>query len=97
MASLLNMDYLGDVGRPVIKNHYGFNRATAALNNNAVARYFSAMKYRINNFSTFDMPGVPAGYKSGLLPDKIQLITHKTLYYRVKKYLPLFLVRMGGG
>jgi hypothetical protein len=95
MASLLNMDYLGDVGRPVIKNHYGFNRATAALNNNAVARYFSAMKYRINNFSTFDMPGVPAGYKSGLLPDKIQLITHKTLYYRVKKYLPLFLVRMG--
>src|SRR5688500_4921270 len=41
------------------------------------------------------MPNVPAGYSSDLLPDKIQLITHKTLYYRVKKYLPLFLVRMG--
>lgn len=95
MASLLNMDYLEGIGRPVIKNHFGYSRATAALGSNIVCRYFSGLGYRINNYSTFDMPGVPAGYKSGLLPDKIQLITHKTLYYRVRKYLPLFLVRMG--
>lgn len=95
MASLLNIDYLHDIGAPVIKNHYGYTRATGDLRNNVVCRYFEGMGYRINNYSGFDMPGVPAGYNSGLLPDKIQLITHKTMYYRVKKYFPLFLVRMG--
>lgn len=95
MASLLNMDYLHGIGEPVIKNHYGFYSATASMNNNLVTRYFTSLGYRINNYSGFDMPGVPAGYNSGFFPDKIRLITHKTLYYRVKKYLPLFLVRMG--
>jgi hypothetical protein len=95
MASLLNMDYLQDIGTPVIKNHYGYNKATHDISNNIVCRYFEGMGYRINNFSSFDMPGVPAGYHSGLLPDKMQLVTHQTLFYRVKKYLPLFLLRMG--
>lgn len=94
MASLLNMDYLHDIGAPVIKNHYGYTRATGDLRNNVVCRYFQGMGYRINNYSGFDMPGVPAGYNSGLLPDKIRLITHKTMYYRIQKYFPLFLVRM---
>jgi hypothetical protein len=95
MASLLNMDYLHGIGSPVIKNHYGFTRATGSLRNNIVCRYFSSLGYRINNYSGFDLRNVPAGYNSDLLPDKIQLITHKTLYYRVKKYLPSFLVRTG--
>jgi FtsH-binding integral membrane protein len=95
MASLLNMTYLHDIGAPVIKNHYGYTRATGDLRNNTVCRYFQRLGYHINNFSGFDMPGVPAGYNSGLLPDKIQLITHKTMYYRVKKYFPMFLARMG--
>jgi hypothetical protein len=95
MASLLNMDYLHGIGSPVIKNHYGFTRATGSLRNNIVCRYFSSLGYRIHNYSGFDMPNVPAGYNSDLLPDKIQLITHKTLYYRVEKYLPTFLVRTG--
>lgn len=95
MASLLNMDYLPGIGAPVIRNHYGYNRATGEIRNNLVCRYFSSLGYRINNFSLFDVPGVPAGYHSGLLPDKIQLITHQTLYYRIKKYLPPFLVRIG--
>jgi hypothetical protein len=95
MASLLNMTYLHDIGAPVIKNHYAYTRATGDLRNNTVCRYFQRLGYRINNYSGFDMPGVPAGYNSGLLPDKIQLVTHKTMYYRVKKYFPLFLARMG--
>ena len=89
------MNYLNDIGPPEIKNHYAYTRATGDLRNNKVCRYFQSLGYRINNFSGFDMPRVPAGYNSGLLPDKIQLITHKTMYYRVKKYFPLFLARMG--
>lgn len=92
MASLLNMEY-PEVGEPITPNHYGFNKATEAIRNNTVCRFFKNQGYMINNFSTFDIPGVPAGYNSGLLPDKVQLITNQTMYYRLVKYLPPFLIR----
>lgn len=94
MASMLNMEYLEGIGEPVLKNHYAFTRATGNMRNNIVCRYFYSLGYRVNNYSIFDMPGAHAGYNSGDLPDKIQLVTHKTMYYRVRKYLPQFLVRM---
>lgn len=95
MASTLNMQYLGNVGSPVIKNHYAYNAAVSTFHNNMVCRYFESQGYQIVNYSIFDIKDVPAGYRSGLLPDNVKLITQQTMYYRVSKYLPLFLERNG--
>jgi hypothetical protein len=91
MASLLNMQYLGNIGTPDLSNHYGYNTALSAIKNNVVTRYFASQGYKINNFSIFDIKDIPAGYSSGVLPEKVQLITSQTMYYRVNQWLPLFL------
>jgi hypothetical protein len=95
MASLLNMDYLPEIGDPVLNNHYGYNTALTTIKENAVAQYFSSLGYKINNYSIFDIRDIPAGYSSGVLPEKVQLITSQTLYYRVSRHLPDFLSKQG--
>lgn len=91
MASLLNMQYLGNIGTPDLSNHYGYNTALSAIKSNVVTQFFSSQGYRINNFSIFDIKDIPAGYTSGVLPEKVQLITSQTLYSRVHAWLPTFL------
>jgi len=91
MASLLNMQYLGNIGTPDLSNHYGYNTALSAIKNNVVTRFFASQGYKINNYSIFELKDIPAGYSSGVLPEKVQLITSQTMYYRVNLWLPLFL------
>lgn len=95
MGSMLNMEYLRLDGPPTIKNHFGYSAAVSALRNNKVCRHFEELGYTIINHSNFDLQHVQAGYRSGLLPDNIRLITQQTMYYRVAKYLPLLLMRKG--
>lgn len=91
MASLLNMEYLPGIGEPVLNNHYAYNTALTTIKENAVCQYFSNLGYKINNYSIFDIRDIPAGYSSGVLPEKVQLITSQTMYHRVSRWLPTFL------
>jgi hypothetical protein len=91
MASLLNMQYLKDIGTPELSNRFGYNTAVSAIKNNVVTKFLSSQGYKVNNFSIFDIQDIPAGYSSGVLPEKVQLITSQTMYYRVNKWLPTFL------
>ena len=91
MASLLNMQYLGNIGTPDLSNYYGYNTALSAIKSNVVTQYFASQGYKINNFSIFDIKDIPAGFSSGVLPEKVQLITSQTMYYRVNAWLPFFL------
>lgn len=95
MASLLNMEYLPGIGEPVLNNHYAYNTALTTIKENAVCQYFSNLGYKINNYSIFDIRDIPAGYSSGVLPEKVQLITSQTMYYRVSQHLPFFLSKKG--
>lgn len=95
MASLLNMDYLGDIGTLNYRDHYAFTRATEAIQQNSVTRFFASQGYTIHNFSDFEIEGAPAHADFNLLPGKINLVTTQTLFYRINKYLPPFLVRQG--
>jgi hypothetical protein len=95
MASLLNMEYLKGIGQPVLNNHYAYNTAISTIKENAVCQYFSNLGYKINNNSIFDIRDIPAGYSSGVLPEKVQLITSQTLYYRLNQHLPFFLLKEG--
>jgi len=95
IASTFNMDYLRDPGSITYNNHYAYTQATRALQYNKVMAFFAAQGYTINNYSSFDMSGLPAYHSSELLPDKIRLITKQTMFYRVNKYLGPFLIRKG--
>lgn len=95
MASLLNMDYLPGIGEPVLNNHYAYNTALKTIKENTVCQYFSSQGYKINNQSIFDIRDIPKGYSSGVLPEKVQLIASQTLFYRMNRYLPNFLIKRG--
>lgn len=95
MGSMLNMKYLDLAGRPVMENHFGYAAGLAAIRDNSVCHYFESMGYTIVNHSIFDLRHIPAGYQEGLLPDNIRLITQQTMYSRVGKYLPIFMMRQG--
>ncbi len=95
MASLLNMKYLEGIGEPVLSNHYGYITAATGIKENLVCKFFASQGYSINNFSIFDVAGIPAGYSSGLLTEKVQLINSQTMYYRVNKWLLSFPGKIG--
>lgn len=95
MASLLNMDYPANIGHASIKDHYAYANAVRYMRNNAVSSWLKVQGYRIVNYSGFDMSQAPAGYNTGLLPDKTGLITSQTMWYRIAKYLPEFLMGKG--
>lgn len=95
MASLLNMDFPAGIGRASLKDHYAYTSAVRSIRNNTVSASLETRGYRIANFSGFDMAQAPAGYTTGLLPDKMGLITNQTMWYRIVKYLPAFLVEKG--
>ncbi len=95
MASLLNMKYLEGIGEPVLSNHYGYITAATAIKENIVCKFFINQGYSVNNFSIFDIAGIPTGYSSGLLPEKVQLINTQTMYHRVNKWIPSFLEQIG--
>lgn len=95
MASLLNMQYLEEAHPALINNHFAYNAGVTAVRNNIVCRFFKSQGYRVLNYSNFDIRDLPAGYQANLLPDRVALITQQTMYYRISKYLPLLLMRMG--
>lgn len=87
VASTLNMEYLKGLGVQSAQNHYGYRKATAHIGDNLFTKFLRQQGYRINNFSYFPLPGAPAEFKSDYLPDKLSLITSKTMYSRVIKEL----------
>lgn len=95
MASLLNMAYPANIGQASIKDHYAYTNAVRDLRNNSVSAWLQAQGYRIANHSGFDLAQAPAGYDTGLLPDKTRLLTSQTMWYRIAKYLPEFLLTKG--
>jgi hypothetical protein len=95
MASLLNMQYLPNIGDAVIENHFGFNTALATLNNNAACQYFARQGYTINNYSIFEIGDNPGDYNLKILPAREELVTSHTMYYRVTKSLVADLAKKG--
>jgi hypothetical protein len=88
MASMLNMQYLPYAVPAVISNHYAYKQALQELDNNGTCDLFREMGYRVINKSPFYFGGLAPAYSNGLLPDKLNLIQHQTMYYRVAKALP---------
>ncbi|HTE25214.1 sulfatase-like hydrolase/transferase [Flavitalea sp.] len=88
MASMLNMEYLRNAVPAVISNHYAYKQALQAIDKNKISAMFRQMGYRVINKSPFYFDGHVPAYSSGLLPDKINLAQHQTMYYRVAKALP---------
>lgn len=95
MASLLNMDYVKHPGKATIDNHYAYNKALTNIKDNEVCVIFERLGYRIANYSPFNVQQAAAGYSTGLLPDEAGLLTSQTIWYRVAKDLPAFLLRKG--
>lgn len=95
MASLLNMSFLPNVGEIAVNNHYGYNTAVSTIKSSAVCQYFIDQGYRVNNYSIFDILNIPAGYSSGQLPEKVELINSQTMYHRIQRYLPGYLYKSG--
>jgi hypothetical protein len=92
MASLLNMQYLQHPGATRIENHYAYKNALRGIRYSAVAASFGSMGYRIVNASPFDLEQAAAGYNTGLLADKTGLLTSQTMWHRIGKEMPRFLV-----
>jgi hypothetical protein len=92
-ASMLNMDYLNDLGALKYENHYAYKTALSMIESNKVIRTFRNEGYRIDNKSVFDLHDAPAEYSTASLPSKLQLINNKTLYHRIAKALPPFLAK----
>ncbi|MHA4843484.1 sulfatase-like hydrolase/transferase [Flavitalea antarctica] len=88
MASLLNMELLPYAAPAVISNHYAYKQALQALDKNRTCEMFRGMGYRVINKSPFYFGGQAPAYSNGLLPDKMNLVQHQTMYYRVAKALP---------
>lgn len=95
MASLLNMKYPANIRQASIKDRYAYSNAVRDVRNNTVSAVLEAAGYRIANYSGFDLSQSPAQYNTGLLPDKMGLITSQTMWYRIAKYLPEFLLGKG--
>lgn len=93
MASILNMDYIKDMGEQTVYNQYGYYKATLGIRQNEVCKIFEKQGYEIVNYSDFDIEAHPAGQGYHLLPSGRALISNRTMYYQVKKNLPYFLAR----
>ncbi len=94
IASMLNMQLLETPGGPAISNHYAYKTALEMLGQNRVCDLFSDMGYNIRNKSPFYVHG-QAGYDQNLLPQRLNLLQHQTLYYRVGAALPDLLGNAG--
>lgn len=93
MSSILNMDYIKDLGEQTVYNQYGYYKAMLGIRQNKVCRVFEDQGYDIVNYSDFDIEKHPAGLGYNLLPSQRSLISNRTMYYQVKKNLPYFLAR----
>jgi len=88
MASLLDMDFINDIGSATWLNHYGYKKALQTIDNNKTCRLLKEFGYKIRNKSPFYVDGLPPAYNPGWFPDKINLVQHQTMYYKIAKALP---------
>ncbi|RYY24097.1 MAG: hypothetical protein EOO04_13430 [Chitinophagaceae bacterium] len=95
IGSLLNMKLFEGIGDPVISNHYAYKTALEKIENNRVCSLFSGLGYAIRNKSPFYLSGQAPAYSQNLLPQRLDLLQHQTMYYRVAAALPDFLGAMG--
>ncbi|HET9056637.1 MAG TPA: sulfatase-like hydrolase/transferase [Chitinophagaceae bacterium] len=93
MASILNMDYLKNIGEQSVFNQYGYYNALLGIKANRVCKNFEQHGYQIINYSDFDIDNHPAGISYNLLPSKGSLISNRTMYYQLKKHIPSIFAR----
>ncbi|RYY11672.1 MAG: hypothetical protein EOO04_34840, partial [Chitinophagaceae bacterium] len=96
LASMLNMEYLEFANPAVISNHFAYKRALQAIDKNKTAELFRRLGYHVKNKSPFYFDGQAPGFSTGLLPDKLNLAQHQTMYYRVARALPDILAEKFG-
>ncbi|HEX6225492.1 MAG TPA: sulfatase-like hydrolase/transferase [Chryseolinea sp.] len=94
MASMLNMDYIPDLGQQSEENHFGYRRGSTLLADNVAIKFLQRQGYIIHNYSYFRLPGQPVEFKSDFLPTSLDLITNKTMYSRVANNLMRYLTRI---
>lgn len=95
MCSILNMDYLNDIGEQSVYNQYGYYKSILGIRQNEVCKIFEQQGYDIVNYSDADINGHPAGLGYELLFPKKALLTNRTLYYQFRRNLPYFFARYG--
>lgn len=83
VSSILNMDFIHELGPASASNHFGYRKAVRLVSQNAVMNFMTAQGYRISNYSYLQLPGAPPVFKAGYLPGETDLITNKTLYSRI--------------
>lgn len=83
VASLLSMDYLGDLSDKNQNELYHIG--SSVINRNVFTSYLSRLGYQVNNFSIFDVSGSPARYSP--YKPTVNLVTERTLLGRLKRDL----------
>ncbi|MBI2729866.1 MAG: sulfatase-like hydrolase/transferase [Sphingobacteriales bacterium] len=96
MTSVLNMDYIKELGEQTVYNQDGFYKAIIGIKHNQVCELFAKQGYDIINYSDFDIEHHTAGLGYNLLPSQRSLISNRTMYYQAEKYLPYFIIRYTG-
>lgn len=91
LAAILNMHYMQWFPGRKRANPEDYNRAINEISNSEVAGFLRSNGYRIYNHSIFPMGDQPSRFKTGLLPVKLDLLTHKTLFTRMKTDLGWYL------
>ena len=94
IASMLNMDYIHDLGPQKMNNHYGYKKSLRMIRESSVCEMLINNGYTIKNYSLFDLSTSPA-LSIGLIEQNIGLITNTTMYHRIRKNLPYWLAEDG--
>ena len=94
MASILNMRYIPEIKEQEMDDRYVYNKVLSLLKNNIVCNIFQHNGYGIINLSGFEIKNAPSEILSTELPQRIELITGQTMFYRIWKYLPAWLAEL---
>ena len=91
MASMLNMRYIPEIQEEEMDDRYVYNKVLSLLKNNIVCNIFQHNGYQIINLSGFEIKNTPSETLSNELPQRVELITAQTMFYRIWKYFPAWL------
>lgn len=79
-ASLLSLDYLGDLNGK--NDNELYNIGSSVINSNIFTSYLQELGYEIHNFSIFDVQGIPA--LNNHFKPEVKLISGQTLLSRLE-------------
>jgi hypothetical protein len=86
MASIFNMDYIGNLESRVV-NHRDMLRCRGLINNNAFIRYLENYNYSFYNHSYFELDGQEKLVHNPFYPTKQALFTAQTFTSRFRRNL----------